>query len=66
MEKLMDIHAVAELLSISPYTVRLYIRQSKLIPVRIGRRVLVEMAEVQKFLAEAKAAHKTPHIPSLT
>jgi hypothetical protein len=65
MEKLMDVNAVGECLGISPFTVRLYIKQKKLNPIRIGRRVLVEPAEIERFLTEAKAGQKKPDAPSL-
>ena len=41
-------------LSISPWTVRLYIRQRKLRPVRVGRRVLLEPDECRRFLDTCK------------
>jgi hypothetical protein len=34
--------------------VRAYIRAGKLSPVRLGRRVLVEEAELERFVAEGK------------
>ena len=52
---LLDVRAVSELLSISPYTVRAYVRQCKLSPIRIGKRVLFEMAEVDRFVEQAKS-----------
>jgi excisionase family DNA binding protein len=65
MEKLMDVNGVAEQLGLSPFTVRLYIRQKKLNPIRIGRRVLVEPSEIERFLTEAKAGQKKPEPTSL-
>lgn len=56
MEPLQDVESAARLLSISPWTVRAYIRQGKLNPVRIGRRVLLEEAELERFVAEAKGS----------
>ena len=41
MEQLLDIAKAAKALSISPWTVRSYIRSGKLRPVRLGRRVLL-------------------------
>jgi hypothetical protein len=60
----MDVCSAAEVLGISPFTVRLYIKQPKLIPIRIGRRVLLDPAETERFLAEARGAQKKPEIPS--
>ena len=54
MQPLHDIESAAQLLSISPWTVRSYIRQGKLSPVRIGRRVLLEEGELARFISEAK------------
>ena len=46
MEALLDIERAAKALSISPWTVRSYIRSGKLQPVRLGRRVLLEVEEL--------------------
>jgi excisionase family DNA binding protein len=54
MPKLFSVEASAELLSISPWTVRKYIKLGKLCPVRIGRRVLLEEAELQRFISASK------------
>jgi excisionase family DNA binding protein len=51
MQPLKSVEEAAELLGISPWTVRSYIRDGKLKPVRIGRRVLVEEAELERFVA---------------
>lgn len=54
-EKLLwDIRQAGAALSISPWTVRLYIRQQKLKPVHIGRRVLLEPEECRRFLDSCK------------
>ena len=52
MTKLLSIKAAAELLSISPWTVRSHIRDGKLRPVRLGRRVLLAEAELERVIAE--------------
>ena len=59
MKALLDIDSTAQLLSLSPWTVRGYIREGKLIPVRLGRRVLLEEAELERFVAQAKAISKS-------
>ena len=56
MNRLLDVNAVADLLSISKWTVRAYIRSGKLRAVRLGRRVLVEESELERFVASVKAA----------
>jgi excisionase family DNA binding protein len=46
MDPLLSIDESARLLSISPWTVRAKIREGKLRPVRLGRRVLLEQAKL--------------------
>ena len=55
MKQLFDINAAAQLLSISPWTVRSYIRTGSIRPLRIGRRVLFQEEELERFVSEAKA-----------
>jgi excisionase family DNA binding protein len=55
MEHLLTIETAAEVLGISPWTVRAYIRDSKLHAVHIGRLVRIEQAEVRRFIEQAKA-----------
>ena len=57
MEPLQTVEQAAQMLGISPWTVRAYIKQAKLAPVRIGRRVLIEQAELRRFVEASKAAH---------
>ena len=52
--QLLPLLALANLLSVSPHTVRSWVRQGKLTPVRICRRLLFHPDEVARFLAEAK------------
>ena len=54
MEHLRSIEESAEILGISPWTLRKYIKELKLQPVRIGRRVLLEEAELQRFISESR------------
>ena len=54
MEALLDVNSVARLLSLSPWTVRRLIADGKLLPVRLGRRVLIEPAEVERFVSQAR------------
>jgi excisionase family DNA binding protein len=56
MEPLLDVKAVAKLLSLSPWTIRKMLADGRLTPVRLGRRVLVEPAEVERFVSESRAA----------
>jgi excisionase family DNA binding protein len=50
MNKLLSIEAAADVLSISKWTVRSYIRTGKLKPVRIGRRILLTEAELERLI----------------
>lgn len=54
MRALKSVEEAAGLLGISPWTVRSYIRDRKLKPVRLGRRVLVEEAELERFVESGK------------
>ncbi len=55
MRALKSIKESAGLLGVSHWTVRKDIREGKLNVVRLGRRVLIEEAELERFVAEAKA-----------
>ena len=52
--QLLTLLAVAKLLCVSPHTIRSWVRQGKLRPVRICRRLLFDPAEVSRFLTEAR------------
>jgi excisionase family DNA binding protein len=54
MESLKSVEEAAESLGLSPWTIRLYVRQGKIRPVRIGRRVLIEPDEIQRVITEGK------------
>ncbi len=51
MKQLHDVNSAARLLSISPWTVRSYIHNGKLKPVRIGSRVLLSEDELERLIA---------------
>lgn len=61
MEPLYDVKAAARLLSVSPWTVRAYIRQGKLRPFRIGRLVRLDEQELERFVSEAKDSSSNSH-----
>jgi predicted site-specific integrase-resolvase len=52
--QLLTLLAVAHNLCVSPHTVRSWVRQGKLKPVRICRRLLFDPDEVSRFLSEAR------------
>jgi excisionase family DNA binding protein len=56
MEQLHDVRSAAKLLAVSPWTIRGYIRQGKLHPVRIGRLVRLDEEELSRFVASNKAS----------
>jgi excisionase family DNA binding protein len=58
MESLLTVESAAEFLGISPWTVRAYIRKKKLVPIHIGRRVLIEPSELRLFVERAKGKEK--------
>ena len=54
MKPLKSVKEAAGFLGISPWTVRKDIREGKLTPVRLGRRVLLEEAELERFIERSK------------
>jgi excisionase family DNA binding protein len=56
VKPLHDLKMTAQLLGVSTWTVRGYIRQGKLHPVRLGRLVRLDEEELLKFVASNKSA----------
>ena len=54
MERLYDVKQAAEMLAVSPWTIRAYVRTGKLRPIRMGRLVRLQAEELEKFVALAK------------
>ena len=54
MKALYDVKRAAQALAVSPWTIRAYIRDGKLKPVRLGRLVRLEEAELERFVAQAQ------------
>ena len=48
--KLLDVDAAAERLSVSPFTIRAWLRQRRLEHVKLGRRVLVPERAIRRFV----------------
>ena len=59
MTALKSINEAAGLLGISPWTVRSWVKAGKLRPVRLGRRVLLSEAELERLIAESQAQPTT-------
>jgi excisionase family DNA binding protein len=55
--KLYDVKDAARVLAISPWTVRLYIREGKPRPIRLGRLVRLDEQELEKFVLAAKTVN---------
>ena len=58
MDALKSVNQSTDWLGISHWTIRAYIRQGLLRPVRIGRRVLLEPKELQRFVESAKRSQR--------
>lgn len=54
MDALLNCEKAAELLGISPWTVRKWLSENKLRAVRLGRRVLIEPAEVRRLIEQGR------------
>jgi len=54
MKALRSVEEAAGLLGVSKWTVRGWIRDGKLRPVRLGRRVLLSEDELERFVAESQ------------
>ena len=48
------IDETAEFFGISPWSIRAMVRDGKLASVKVGRRRLIENAEIQRFINECK------------
>jgi excisionase family DNA binding protein len=58
MQPLKSVEEAAQLLGISPWTVRGYIRDGKLQPVRLGRRVLLSEQELERLVSDGQKQTK--------
>ena len=52
--KLLNLTEVAEAMSLSPHTIRAFVRKGRLQPIRLCRRLLFHPDEISRFLSEAK------------
>jgi len=55
IQRLLDVNMSAELLRVSPYTIRSWIRKGLLRATKLGRLVRIEPTEVQKLIAAGRA-----------
>jgi predicted site-specific integrase-resolvase len=54
--RLLDLRAVAEMWSVSPHTVRKWVKQGRLRPLRICRRLLFHPDECARFLHSSRTS----------
>ena len=54
-----DIREAARLVSLSPYTIRAYVKSGRLASVRVGRRVLIEPREITRLIEKGRTPHST-------
>lgn len=59
MKPLYDVNGAAQLLSVSPWTIRARIREGKLQAVHIGRRVLLEEEQLERLVREGRGSDET-------
>jgi predicted site-specific integrase-resolvase len=52
--QLLDLQTVALRLSVSPHTVRMWVREGKLQPLHLCRRLLFHPDEIARLVAESK------------
>ena len=60
--KLYDVRGAAQVLAVSPWTVRAYIREGKLCPIRMGRLVRLDEQELERFVDSAKVVNEVNQI----
>ena len=59
-ERLLSVQEAGERLGLSSWTIRRWINLAKIIPVRLGSRVLVEESELQRIIESGKQPPRTP------
>jgi len=52
--QLLTLLAVAQTLCVSPHTVRAWVRQGKLRPIRLCRRLLFHPDEISRFVSQSQ------------
>jgi excisionase family DNA binding protein len=57
MTPLLSLREAGRLLGVSPWTVRRFIDQHRLLPVRVGRRVLLEQSALDAFVQANRRFH---------
>jgi excisionase family DNA binding protein len=62
VKALKSVVEAAELLGLSPWTVRSAIKKGKLRPVRLGRRVLLSEDELERLIAESQEPREAARV----
>ncbi len=62
MDKLLSVEKAAEVLSVSPWTIRAWITQGKLGSAKLGSRRLVPEAEIQRIITQASVPALPKHL----
>jgi excisionase family DNA binding protein len=60
MTPLLSVEQAAGALGLSVWTVRSWVRSGKLASVRLGRRVLLEESELERFIHESRCSSQNP------
>ena len=55
---LLSVKESGEATGLSPWSIRKYIAEGKIMPTRIGRRVLIEPAELQRLIDKGRQVSK--------
>lgn len=63
-QRLLTLLEVADMLRLSPHTIRAKVRQGRLQPTRISRRLLFSPDEVSRFLARSQGAESPSQGPN--
>jgi excisionase family DNA binding protein len=58
LDRLLTLEEVANLLRLSPHTIRAFTKRGKLRPVRICRRLLFHRADVEQLCANGRGAEE--------
>jgi len=58
MTPLIDLKEAGRLLGLSVWTIRAYVKAGKLAPVRFGRRILLEVSELERLIEQSRHVKK--------
>jgi len=64
--RLFDLQAMAQMWSVSPHTIRKWVKEGRLRPIRLCRRLLFDPNECVRFLASARSNGRILESPPLS